>query len=209
MPEAGPAAATAPGPSPVRGRDRFRRVRPALLALSAALRLLPAGARVLLWGLVDGWPGLLGVGLRYCLLRALARGCGDNVLVGPYVEIRNWQGLVVGSNVSIHRDCYIDAIGGVTIGDDVSIAHATSILSFDHTWEDAGRPIRDNPVRLAPVVLERDVWIGCGCRLLAGVRVGTRSVVAAGAVVNRDLPPGHVAGGVPARPLKRIAGGPA
>jgi acetyltransferase-like isoleucine patch superfamily enzyme len=107
--------------------------------------------------------------------------------------------LRIGQFVSIHRWCYIDAVGDITIGNDVSIAHSSSILSFDHTWADASRPIRDNPIRLAPVNIANDVWIGCGVRILAGVSIGQRCIVAAGAVVVNDVPNGTVAGGVPAR----------
>jgi acetyltransferase-like isoleucine patch superfamily enzyme len=189
-----------------RGRDKFRRLRGPIRLMTAALACLPRRGRIAIWDLVESWNGVVGVGLRYCLLRSLAAECGDNVLVGPGVEIRGWEGLRVGSNVSIHRGCYIDALGGVSIGDDVSIAHATSILSFEHTWEDLSRPIKDNPLSAALVVIEPDVWIGCGCRVLAGVRLGTRTVVAAGAVVTKDVPEGSVAGGVPARVLKRILG---
>lgn len=195
-------------PSPTktkrRGRDAFRRYRVALRATSSLLGMLPRAVRIALWRLVAGWEGLVGTALRYCIVRATAKACGDNVLIGPYVEVRHFSLLSVGSNVSIHRGCYVDAIGGVTIEDDVSIAHGTSILSFDHQWEDPSMPIRDNPVRLAPVHICRDVWVGCGCRILAGVRIGSRTIVAAGAVVVRDVPPGSIVGGVPAKVLRSI-----
>jgi acetyltransferase-like isoleucine patch superfamily enzyme len=161
--------------------------------------------RHFLWRRVAGWDGLIGIGLRYCLLRSMTKKCGDNVLVGPDVEIRHWRELSVGNNVSIHRGCYIDALGGVTIGDDVSIAHGTSILSFEHGWADPASPIRDNPVTKAPVLIAGDVWIGCGCRILAGVTINRRTIVAAGAVVTKDVPAGTIVGGVPAKVLRSIA----
>lgn len=187
-----------------RGRDHFRRFSIPLRVLARVFAALPARVRIFVWRAIEGWHGLLAAGLRYSLLRSLCAACGDNILVGPYVEIRNWSKLALGSNVSIHRDCYIDAIGGVRIGNDVSIAHASSILSFEHGWEDEDKAIRDNPVKLSPVVVENDVWIGCGCRVLAGVHLGSRSIIAAGAVVTKDVPPRTIAGGVPARPLKSI-----
>lgn len=188
----------------VRGRDKFKRYRSVIGTVEIGLRLLPRSVRTFLWNRIERWQGIAGIGLRYCLLRTLARTCGENVLVGPYVEIRNWGDLSLGSNVSIHRGCYIDALGGVRIGDDVSIAHGSSILSFEHGWTVESLPIRENPLSLAPVVVEEDVWIGCGCRLLAGVHIHSRSIIAAGAVVTKDVPPRSIAGGVPARVLKTI-----
>jgi acetyltransferase-like isoleucine patch superfamily enzyme len=170
----------------------------------ATLRLLPDGVRRFLWVRAERWHGLVGVAARYCIAKTLCRNCGDNVMIGPDVEIRGWRDLSLGENVSIHRACYIDANGGITIGDDVSIAHATSFVSFEHTWDDSSVPIKDNPSRFAPIRVDDDVWIGCGCRILAGVHIGSRSIVAAGAVVVRDIPSGHVVGGVPARVIKQI-----
>lgn len=191
------------------GRARFKRHEPLLRGLTALLALAPRAFREWLWRFVEGWRGVAGVSVRYCLLKSLAKGCGANVYVGPYVELRCGERLVVGANVSIHRGCLIDATGGVAIGDDVSIAHASTVLSTEHTWDDASTPIKYNPVRLAAVRIENDVWIGCGCRILAGVTIRTRSVVAAGAVVAGDVEGGVVVAGVPARVVKSIGAAPA
>src|SRR4051794_12657111 len=101
-----------------RGRDSFHRYRRLLYGLSAALGIFPRRVRLSLWRLVEGWSGILGMVARYCLLRTLARSCGDNVMVSPHVELQGAEKLVIGDNVSIHRFCYIDATGGVTIGND-------------------------------------------------------------------------------------------
>ncbi|MGG4033250.1 acyltransferase [Paenibacillus cisolokensis] len=189
----------------MRGRDVFRKYKGLLLAISRMLKLVPKPLLVWMWTLSDWLPDMPGAALRYCILRRLAKRCGDNVLIGRNVEIRYWERLEIGSNVSVHKQCYLDAYGGLEIGDDVSIAHQTSLVSFQHTWDDDRLPIRDNPVTGGSIRIHRDVWIGCGCRILSGVEIGSRSVVAAGAVVNRTIPPGVVAAGVPARQVKQIA----
>src|SRR3954463_8843704 len=97
-----------------RGRDSFQRYRGLLYGLSAVLGVLPRSARLSLWRLIEGWDGIVGVTARYCLLRTLALSCGDNVMVAADVELRGWDKLAIGNNVSIHRSCYIDATGGVT-----------------------------------------------------------------------------------------------
>lgn len=188
----------------MRGRDLFVSAKPLLHGMAAMLRVVPKPLLVWAWQLTDWLPDLLGVAARYCLLKRLIRSCGDNVLIGRGVEIRYWERLSIGSNVSIHKQCYVDAYGEVLIEDDVSIAHQTSIVSFQHTWLDPALPIRDNPVVTGMIWISRDVWVGCGARILAGVNIGSRSVVAAGAVVTKSIGAGVVAAGVPARTVKHI-----
>lgn len=110
----------------------------------------------------------------------------------------------MGNNVSIHDFCYIDAVGGITVGDNVSIAHGSSLISFNHGWNDASLPIKYNPVTQAPIVIEDDVRVGCGVRIMPGVVLGSRSVIAAGSVVVKDVPPNTLVGGIPAKVIKNI-----
>ncbi|GGD65626.1 acyltransferase [Paenibacillus nasutitermitis] len=189
----------------MRGRDLFLSAKPVLNMTAKAMRIVPRPLLVWWWTLSDLLPHLPGVAVRYCILKRLAKRCGDNVLVGPGVEIRYWERLSVGSNVSIHKQCYIDAYGELDIDDEVSIAHQTSLVSFQHTWSDESMPIRDNAVVSGKIRIARDVWIGCGVRVLSGVEIGSRSVIAAGAVVTRSVPSGVVAAGVPAKNVKTIA----
>ncbi|KAA5539347.1 acyltransferase [Roseiconus nitratireducens] len=144
---------------------------------------------------------MLGAGIRYLYLKRLARHVGDNVMLNTGVHVKHWEGLELGSNITVQQNCYLDAEGGITIGDEVSIAHQSSILSFEHTWDDPELPIKSNPRRTAPVVIGDDVWIGCGVRILSGAVIGRRTVVAAGAVVRRGEIGGAIYGGVPAKRL--------
>jgi acetyltransferase-like isoleucine patch superfamily enzyme len=187
-----------------RGRDTFRRFRTLLAVTTAVFGLLPRAVLKIVWACCDLSHGVTGLALRYCIAKVLAKRCGDCVYIGPNVEVRSWSRLSIGDNVSIQRGCYLDASGDVDIGSDVSIAHQTSVLSTDHSWEDPTVPIRDNPIVSARVVIEHDVWVGCGCRILAGSRVRSRAVVAAGAVVTGEVPCGSLVGGVPARKLKDL-----
>ncbi|MFC4775860.1 DapH/DapD/GlmU-related protein [Paenibacillus sp. GCM10023252] len=190
----------------MRGRDLFSKFQIPLRLMEVVFGLMPRPLLKWLWALSDGLPDIVGIAFRYGILRRLAARCGNNVLVGRSVELRYPERLTIGSNVSIHKQCYLDAYGGMTIEDDVSIAHQSSLISFQHTWSDESLPIRDNPVTSAPIRIGRDVWIGCGVRVMAGVDIGQRSVVAAGAVVTKSVTPGSIAAGVPARVVKRIAG---
>ncbi len=186
------------------GRQQFARFSKLFSALSMTFRLLPRPLRNLIWDMSNPFGGKLALALRYALLRASCKSVGDNVYVGPNVRILNPEGLSLGENISIHANCYIDAIGTCSIGDNVSIAHASSILTFDHTWEDENTPIKYNPTKRVAVHIEEDCWIGCGVRILSGVHIGKRSVIAAGAVVNYNIPDRSIAAGVPARVVKQV-----
>lgn len=138
---------------------------------------------------------------RYLLLSKLARKCGDVVFIGKHAVIKNSEGLSIGDRCSIHAFCYIDGCGGVNIGDDVSIAHGSSIVSFEHTWRDPGVPIKYNPIQMRSITIGNDVWIGCGVRILGGAVIGDRVVIAAGSVVKGNVESNSIYGGVPARRL--------
>ena len=90
----------------------------------------------------------------------------------------------------------------VELGPYVMIGPRVSIVGGDHVYDKPGTPIifSGRPT-LEPTVIEADAWIGCGAILLAGVRIGRGTVVAAGAVVTKDLPPYEIHGGVPARKI--------
>ena len=100
--------------------------------------------------------------------------------------------------------CYLDGCGGISIGDNVSIAHNTSLISFNHTHKQKNIPIKYNPIECGHIYIERDVWIGCGTRILSGVSIGTRAIVAAGSVVNKNVEEFSIYGGVPSKLIKYI-----
>ncbi len=188
----------------MRGRDLFRMLGPVIEAVIAACRLLPGFIFTKTWWMAAAIPGIIGIGIRYVYARRLCATCGRNVLIGKRVHIDGWPRLEIGSNVSIHRDCYLDALGSIRIGSDVSIAHGCSLISFEHGWSEPNIPIRDNPLVGSPVMLENDVWIGAGAKILAGSHISSRVVVGAGAVVTGRLESHALYAGVPARRIKSI-----
>ena len=189
------------------GREFFRRAKLLLNIVVWADSLLPKKLNRLFFAMLSPFEGRGFIVLRYILIRNLAASCGENVAVFHNVFINfgeSGRGIRFGKNVSVNTGCYIDATGGIYIGDNVSIAHQTSILSTNHTWEKPNVPICYNEVSASPVRIEDDVWIGCGCRILSGVTIHSRSVVAAGAVVCKNVESNSVVGGVPAKFLKNI-----
>jgi acetyltransferase-like isoleucine patch superfamily enzyme len=107
----------------------------------------------------------------------------------------------VGRNVFINQACMLNDIGGIEIGDDVMIGPRVSLLTAGHPL-DPGR--RRRQIVAAPIAIERNVWLGAGATVLQGVTVGSDAVVAAGAIVTRDVPPRTLVAGVPGRVLREI-----
>jgi len=125
---------------------------------------------------------------------------------GSDVRIAGADRLVMGRNVSLQHWGFISAQGGLTIGNDVAIGHRCSILTTEHGFDDPKIPIKAQPVSERSVEIGDDVWIGANVTILAGVTIGPRSIVAAGAVVTKSFPDGYVIlGGVPAREIRRLS----
>lgn len=82
------------------------------------------------------------------MLKRTCIQCGDNVRIGTNVRILNWHGLKVGSNVSVHDNCYLYVNGSMSISDNVSIADTANILFFKHNWSDNDVPIKCNFTKL-------------------------------------------------------------
>lgn len=187
-----------------RGRDLYQRALPLIRALDIVISALPRGIRFPLINFRPSSDGKIARLVRFLALRSLAASCGDLVDVHRDCDLLGVSALHLGSRISIHPKCYIDATGGISIGDDVSIAHHATVLSTTHTWEITDVPIRDQPLSLAATRIASNVWIGAGARIMAGVTIGERAIVAAGAVVTRDVPSGVIVGGVPARVIRAI-----
>lgn len=148
--------------------------------------------------------GRLSILIRYLWVKIYILKTGENIYLAPMVVMKNIQNIEIENNLSIHEFCYIDAIGGIKIGDNVSIAHNCSLVSFEHTWDDLTNPIKYNPTKLKSIKIGNDVWLGCGVRVLAGTVIEDRVVVAAGAVAKGTLESGYLYGGIPAKKLKKL-----
>lgn len=104
---------------------------------------------------------------------------------------------LIGENSVINQSCRLDNRGGLTIGENVSISEQVIILTADHNVESAEFEGRNKPVSIGDYV-----WIGTRVTILPGVNVGNGALIAAGAVVTRDVDPYSIVGGVPAKFIK-------
>lgn len=153
--------------------------------------------------LTRNWDSLVTILIRYICLKNICKSCGENVAVFSGVYILNPENLEIGNNVSIHPMSYIDATGGIQIGNDVSIAHSTTIMSTEHIYSDININIKDQGCKSMTTIIEDNVWIGAGSRILAGTRISKGSIIAAGAVVKNEVEEFSIVGGVPAKLLKK------
>ncbi len=108
--------------------------------------------------------------------------------------------ITVGKNVFINSGCCFQDQGGIVIGDDVLIGHMVVLATLNHELE----PSKRQSMIPGPIVIKDKVWVGSHSTILAGVTIGEGAVVAAGAVVTKDVPPNTVVAGVPAKVVKTI-----
>jgi len=138
---------------------------------------------------------------------------GDGFTTGQYCRIEagrpksRAKSLIIGNSVQINDRCHIAAIDSVSIGDNVLIASNVFITDHDHGDTSLDSLIlapAHRPLTSSPVVVENNVWIGQNVVILKGVTIGESSIIAAGAVVTRNVPSFSIVAGVPAKILKQV-----
>ena len=128
---------------------------------------------------------------------------GNYSVVESFACINNAVGdVIIGDHTRIGLHNTI--IGPVTIGSHVNLAQGITITALNHNFSDAEKRIDEQGVNTTPVVIEDDIWIGTNAVILPGVTIGQHSVVAAGAIVTKDVPPHSLVAGVPAKVIKQI-----
>ena len=128
---------------------------------------------------------------------------GRHSVVESFCCINNAVGdVIIGDHtrIGIHNT----VIGPVTIGSHVNLAQGITVTALNHNFEETGKRIDQQGVSTNPVVIGDDVWIGANAVVLPGVTIGSHCVVAAGAVVTKDVPTHTLVGGIPAKIIKTI-----
>lgn len=157
-----------------------------------------------LYGLVKYFPSPIGDVLRYIISKPFTKKMGK---VRMYEGTTLWYPyrIKIGKNVTLNEWVYISGYGGVTIGDSVRIGNRTTILSSDHVFSNRDVEIYKQGVTTkGGVYIDDDVFIGAGVIIMDGVKIGKHSVIGAGSVVTKDVPPYTVVAGNPAREIKKI-----
>lgn len=134
-------------------------------------------------------------------------GIGADSFFGPvikYAGVAYNPKIIIGDGTWVGKYCSMAAIDRVEIGKIVLFAGYVHITDHSHGYEDTTKPISPQPlISKGPVVIEDDCWLGFSCEILSGVHIGKHSVVAARAVVTKDVPPYSIVAGNPARIVKQ------
>jgi len=139
--------------------------------------------------------------VRALFSELIGKKVDDGFLLIPPFFTAGGDEIRVGRNVFVNQNCTFYDLGGLDIGDDVLIGPNVSLITAGHPVE----PSQRRAVTIGkPIVIKRNVWIAAGATIIGGVTVGENSVVAAGSVVTKDVPPNTLVGGNPARVIRSI-----
>ena len=136
------------------------------------------------------------------VLRELLGGLGDDAHVKPPIFVDYGSHLSIGARTFANFNLTALDVAPITIGEDCQIGPNVQLLTPTHPVEP--QPRRDRLEAAKPIVIGKNVWLGSGCIVLAGVTIGDNSVIGAGAVVTKDIPANVMAVGNPARVVKNI-----
>ncbi|MDY6931390.1 MAG: acyltransferase [Halobacteriota archaeon] len=144
--------------------------------------------------------GIVGRIIQWCAMTRLP------VTSRVRTALQRFRGVNIEKNVFMGGSCFLDPVRPdlITIEEWVSLAGNVTIL----THSNPTMPLRDilpnQGTTIAPVVVKRGAWIAVNCVILPGVTIGENSIVAAGAIVTKDVPPYTIVAGVPAKEIKKI-----
>ena len=132
---------------------------------------------------------------------------GNNTFIGPVIAYAGEfyaPKIIIGDKTCVGKNCSIAAINRVEIGKNVLFAGHVNITDHSHGYEDITMPIAPQKlISKGPIIIEDDCWLGFSCEILSGVHIGKHSIVAARAVVTKDVPPYSIVAGNPARIVKQ------
>jgi acetyltransferase-like isoleucine patch superfamily enzyme len=140
--------------------------------------------------------------IRALLSRLTGKPIDESFNMFPPFYTDCGKNINIGKNVFINSGCRFQDQGGITIGNDVLIGHNVVLATLNHGF----LPEERSTTYPAPIIIGNNVWIGANVTIVPGVTIGDNAIIAAGAVVTKDVPENIVVGGVPAKFIKHIKG---
>jgi maltose O-acetyltransferase len=151
-------------------------------------------------------PNYVGARFRGHIMKMAGMKIGHGTIIMGMPQMHGpgdiYRRLHIGSNVVVNIGCLFDLSSPITISNHASLGHEVMILTSSH--EIGGKAHRAGPLYTAPVIIMEGAWIGSRSVILPGVTVGVGSIVGAGAVVTKDVPPHTLVGGVPGRIIRKL-----
>ncbi len=144
----------------------------------------------------------MGNKLRYYFYKIYFKKIGKKVILNSNIYIEVPEKIEIGNNSGISRGCWISGGGGLIIRNNVIIGPKVIIHTANHNFTSASIPIMYQGHTFKKIVIKDNVWIGAGAIILPGVTIEKNSIVAAGAVVTKNVPKDVIVGGVPAKIIK-------
>ncbi len=138
--------------------------------------------------------------IRALFSEIIGKTVDESVALFPPFYTDFGRNITVGKGVFLNSGCRFQDQGGITIGEGSQIGHNVVLATLNHETD----PRHRQDMHPAPIVIGRHVWIGANATVCPGVTIGDGAIVAAGAVVTKDVPANTVVGGVPARRIKEI-----
>jgi len=138
--------------------------------------------------------------MRHYLSAIIGGKIDKSTTIFPPFHTNFGRFIQIGKTVFINHACTFLDMGGITIEDEVLIGPKVSLITENHPLEPADR----KALICKPIFIRRNAWIGAASTILPGVTIGANAVVAAGAVVSKDVPPNTIVAGVPAKVIKAI-----
>src|SRR5580692_3515671 len=139
--------------------------------------------------------------LRGWLLRPAFGCCGENLQVARHVTINFTNRVEIGDDVFIATGCWLHARGGIILEDEVQLGPYAVLVAGDHTPIDGS--YRFGPSNLGPIRICEGAWIAAHATVMKGVIIGRGALLAANSAATHDIPAFTMAGGVPARPIRK------
>lgn len=142
--------------------------------------------------------------IRWFFWHFFLKELGDKVIILDKIKIVSPENIIIGSNVFLGENTCIYGHAGVKIGNDTLLAPGVSIISFDHGFSEKNKPFFIQQKTLGQITIGNNVWIGKNSIILKGIAIGDNSIVAAGSIVTKSVPPNCIVGGNPAKFIKNI-----